>query len=605
MYARKQGFRVALLAAGIGLLAACGGGGGGGNTPAATVTISGTAAAGAPIIGQVTVKDALGVMRTVNIKSDGSYSVDVTGMQAPFLFSAVGYVGGREVRLTSAATAADINGTINITPFTDLMLANIAGQVASAYFDSGDFGGLTASELNAAKTTLTQRLQPILADLGIDAGFDLLRSAFTADHSGFDAVMDVVRVTVDEGTNTAVIKDIINNTSITDDLTTTSDEDALPTPVTPLATAVSDIAAVDAKLAAFNSLFATSLPSPSNSTLLSIWGGNGSDVSFLFGGADLETFLNQITSDPEMVGARLVSPVITERVSDTQLWVRMSFLDNSGREEALQLLAVKVGGSWLLAGNQHWINPGLEAHNARRLGYNDDPLFGLDYLAGTTYFRFLETYIDGVPEDVEYVRVSGPGLKVNGETVGSFMQHRSASSLSGFPIMQGDNVTDGYTTWLSECGEEEAGYPCIDFSAVTLDSEYTYELLDASLNPIAGKPGFTTTLPALPVSNADAATNASSWFGKVTAMTPSTPAQVGDGSTVTATLSLPTAAGSGFDGFAYSANGIWTNSDVLGSGNKVDVTWSGAAPDRAEYYLYTFDSANRIFLTIGQHRAPL
>lgn len=605
MHARKQGFRVALLAAGIGLLAACGGGGGSGDTPAATVTISGTAAAGAPVIGQVTVKDALGVMRAVDIKSDGSYSVDVTGMQAPFLFRAVGYVGGREVRLTSAATAADINGTINITPFTDLMLANIAGQVASAYFDSGDFGGLTASELNAAKTTLTQRLQPILADLGIDAGFDLLRSAFTADHSGFDAVMDVVRVTVDEGTNTAVIKDIINNTSITDDLTTTSDEDALPTPVTPLATAVSDIAAVDAKLAAFNTLFATGLPSPSNSTLLSIWGGNGSDVSFLFGGADLESFLNQITSDSEMVGARLASPVITERVSDTKLWVRMTFIDKSGRKEALQMLAVKVGDSWLLAGNQHWIDTSLEAHNARRLGYNDDPLFGLDYLAGTTYFRFLETYIDNVPADVEYVRVSGPGLKVNGGAVDSFMQHRSASSLSGFPIMQGDNVTDGYTTWLSECGEEETGYPCIDFSAVTLDSEYTYELLDAGKNPIAGKPDFTVTLPALPVSNASAADNASSWFGKVTAITPSTPDQVADGSTVTATLSLPTAAGSGFDGFAYSANGTWIDAEQLGSGNKVDVTWSGATPDRAEYYLYTFDSANRMFLTIGQHRAPL
>ena len=68
------------------LLSACGGGGGGGGgtTAAASSVITGTAAAGAPIIGKVTVKDSLGAQKTVDIEADGTYRVDVADMTGPF-----------------------------------------------------------------------------------------------------------------------------------------------------------------------------------------------------------------------------------------------------------------------------------------------------------------------------------------------------------------------------------------------------------------------------------------------------------------------------------------------------------------------------------------
>ena len=80
--------------------------------PSTKQEISGTAAAGAPIVGKVTVKDAKGVQKTVDIAADGKYSVDVSGMTAPFVFHAYGKVGGRDVSLVSAATSEDINKTI-------------------------------------------------------------------------------------------------------------------------------------------------------------------------------------------------------------------------------------------------------------------------------------------------------------------------------------------------------------------------------------------------------------------------------------------------------------------------------------------------------------
>lgn len=115
------------------------------------------------------------------------------------------------------------------------MIANLAGQAAEKYFENPVFAKLTTDELNSARTVLTQRLLPALTSLGVPSSFDLLRSAFSANHIGFDAVMDTVQVTVDQVTNKAVITDLINNQKIIDDLASKTDNTLLPTPVIPLA----------------------------------------------------------------------------------------------------------------------------------------------------------------------------------------------------------------------------------------------------------------------------------------------------------------------------------------------------------------------------------
>ena len=95
------------------------------NAPAAK-TLSGTAAAGAAIIGTVTVKGSLGNTKSELIEADGTYNVDVTGLTAPYRLRAQGTVGGRTYKLHSYAQEADIGGNVNITPFTDLIIANAA-----------------------------------------------------------------------------------------------------------------------------------------------------------------------------------------------------------------------------------------------------------------------------------------------------------------------------------------------------------------------------------------------------------------------------------------------------------------------------------------------
>lgn len=155
-------------------LAACSSGGGGGTPPAASVTISGTAAAGAPVVGVVEVRDSSAntqpVRGPIPIEANGHYSVDVTGLTAPFAFLASGTVGGKTVSLYSAATQADVGGTINtinITPFTDLIIRNIAAGAVDAYINNGNFSSLTTTQLDAQRVALTNQLAPALTEMGL------------------------------------------------------------------------------------------------------------------------------------------------------------------------------------------------------------------------------------------------------------------------------------------------------------------------------------------------------------------------------------------------------------------------------------------------------
>lgn len=615
-YGWASGVRVLLLSSSIALLTACGGGGSSGSgaddagSGAGSAIISGTAAAGAPIIGQVTVKAANGAMRTVDIRTDGSYSIDVSGMTAPFVFRAQGQVGGREIILVSAATSADINNTINITPFTDLIVANMAGQLASTYFNSPDFAGLTAAELNDAKTVLTQRLLPVLGSLGMDAGFDLLRTAFSANHTGIDAVLDAVRVTVDPDTNTALIQDLINNTSITDNLTDKTDSSTIPAPVVGLEGPATDLQLIEAQFAVFNNLFASGLPSPENATLQGLF---VTDGSFLDGGQDLETFLNEITSEPEIVGAALLSPAIVEYIDANTMKIAFLFRESDGSiEPALDgdnvFVMKKQDGAWRIAGNGRPFDIDVDAVNARWLP-SSNSLFGVEWVSESTpyYERNMELWVDYAPADVVYIRVTGPGFQMEGESVTSILLHRSAQTEAGFVPMdsQGNDANGG---WIPACDEERAGpyAPCVDFSSIANNAEYSAQALDEDQLPIAGKPAFTVILPKPPVSNTDAAANASQWFANFSSILPAGYGSLTDGSNIRVTATLPTASGFKLDDVHYVG---WNGSETVRvessalNGNATDLTWSGPAPiDVPEIRLWVRDAYERYYVTFGQHR---
>ena len=351
-----------VLAVSLGLTA-CGGGGSssdsGGGTP--TAVLSGTAAAGAPLIGTVTVKGALGNTKSAFIEADGDYNVDVTGLTAPYRLRAQGTVGGRTYKLHSYAVESDIGGNVNITPFTDLIVANAAQQIAESFFDSAVNTSLDDAEVEAQEAALQAKLQSVFTAVGVSSAINLLNSTFSADHSELDAALDLVRVEVDSGTNIATITNILEpGNTITDDVTDATDNTATltvtdPTVLTNGATDTQQIAAI------FNALttaYTSGLP-----TLASITDYFSTD--FYNDDYNKSLFLTDITTDPDTIGLTFSGITVSNLDSGAgTAEVTFSFGTNGVLEyEPETWFAAKNGsGQWQLRGDQRIVDAYFNFH---------------------------------------------------------------------------------------------------------------------------------------------------------------------------------------------------------------------------------------------------
>lgn len=188
------------------IIAGCGGGGGGSPSPGAAVSpqvVSGVAATGSPLVGQVTLRDSSSARKdkATIIANDGSFSIDVSDMQAPFVLKATGTSDGVSRTLFSFA---DRPGIANINPLSSVALANAAGVADPAVvFDKPDSATLDKikSGMPGSIATLQAQLMPLLNvfDAG---GKNPVRDPFVADHDGLDGMFDNVKIVLANGTLT-------------------------------------------------------------------------------------------------------------------------------------------------------------------------------------------------------------------------------------------------------------------------------------------------------------------------------------------------------------------------------------------------------------------
>jgi len=193
----------------------------GGTPPNTAVILKGTAAKGAAIASAtVTVKDKNGVTNTGTTDANGKYTIDVTGLTAPFLLK-IDLAGG--TALYSVGSAA---GVVNIHPFTDLIIQTwykVKGTTIEAGFN--DPVGNPPPDVTAVQTIaeVTKEVIEIwLVGSGIDpTQFDLITTPFDANHVGFDAVLE--RSTVEpDGTVTITDGTVTQESTIAVDLATSS-----------------------------------------------------------------------------------------------------------------------------------------------------------------------------------------------------------------------------------------------------------------------------------------------------------------------------------------------------------------------------------------------
>jgi len=381
----------------------CSGGGGGTTPPQQTPhTLSGIAAAGAPIVGIVNVKGANGATASSNIDSTGHFSLDVTNLTANYILFAEGRVNGKTIRIYSAAVA---EGNINITPITDLIVANALGAVPDATLMQNWNGTqVTATGLDSAKATVQTAIAPLLAATGATAT-DPLTGSFKADGTGLDQALDFLNVSYTG--STATITNLATGNTCTNDVSANSST-ALPSGDATATQSMNDLAGINAFWGKIETLWATSVPTQAaiNSQLAPYI---APDV--LNDGADKTAMLNDlITNSADMIGLKIAATIkepmdVTSTPYVKGYWIYTT--DSDGYTDLQSM--VFDGTNWLWYGSRRWLNIDTEAFALMTVPATGSPTFqsGLRF--------WLEDQLDyAYNQGVRSAIVTGPGLPANG-----------------------------------------------------------------------------------------------------------------------------------------------------------------------------------------------
>lgn len=363
---------IALSLLSLAMISCGGGGGGGGETPPAnnppaggsspaTNTISGTAAGGLPVVGFVNVKGAAGNVVSSDIEVDGSYSVDVSTLTAPFILYAEGTVNNETVKYYSAAVGT---GTLNITSVTDFIVRNAVAGDPDAAYGNWEATQISEAELTLAADTARAQFAQVLIALGHDVTtVDLLRTPFSANQTGLDLVLEVI--SFDYVGDIATITNTLTNASFEDDTSNSSDNGNTFDPATAEETQVLlDQVQITITMQIFNELYATSIPTAGAvNTFVETY----ITTDYLGWGANREQLTNDlIVSEPPVIGTT-IGAVITGPYDVTGTdYVRgyqvSTFYNSPGEGADLDTEVIFFDGTtWRLHGNREWIEREVES----------------------------------------------------------------------------------------------------------------------------------------------------------------------------------------------------------------------------------------------------
>ncbi len=206
------------------LVSACGGSSGSGASEADTVRLSGTAAVGAALNdAAVEVKCANG-SGTAKTASDGTYALNVPGGRLPCVIAVTQEVNGVSVTLhsvTEAGTSSDgvTQATANVTPLTELIVAQLSAGLPSAFFASVSSGAtISTAQLQQATSTI---LAALSAEAGINAtAIDPFKAPLVAAGGGrtgnaYDQLLDQLGTKVSVEALPTLVAQVANTAATT------------------------------------------------------------------------------------------------------------------------------------------------------------------------------------------------------------------------------------------------------------------------------------------------------------------------------------------------------------------------------------------------------
>ncbi len=443
-------------------VAGCGGGSGDSTlvvpTPAAT-TLTGVAAVGAPMAGAaVTVIDSDNSTAdaTTTAAANGSYSVDVSSLKAPFIIKVVGQVDGDPVTLVALvpAVSANVANTANITPLTHAVASLLApgGDPLALLSVAALAANLTPQKLADAVALLVNTLKSdpaIAAALGSD--FDPLRTSFSANGNGIDAVIDKLSVEVgSSGVRITNLAAPVSGTGTLAVVVLTAAQTSTPAvaPTLPPSVATGEIPTA-ADLAALAAKYQACLALPvkdrvslaaDGSTVTAVSDTcNYAPAGWKSDGRSWVQQVGQFTfAKTQLNGAKVGKPsIVFTAAADnlsaanefkhpycntaTCVVVRIPLTMASGAPSAGDWLVGKVNGSWNFVGNQRpyrmYVEPRLNRREAVNTagaapGSTTDP-----YYFTSRFESVMRTIVDlsvGDTSNLRAARFTGPGLPAAG-----------------------------------------------------------------------------------------------------------------------------------------------------------------------------------------------
>jgi outer membrane protein assembly factor BamB len=336
-----------------------------------SIILAGTAAGGAPVIGSVTVKDSSvpPIVKTVSIKNDGQYSIQVTDMVPPLLLKAKGTVNSNPVTYLAAVSETDINEgrlKFNITPLTNLIFANLAQKAPEIFFDRYnpdiDAGSVTSDELDNIQKNIKKRLSQVMMNLGVDKNTDLLRVPFSTDHTGLDAMLDILRIEpeYDENGNKTSrinITNIATGSKIIDDLKIADDSNMMSMPEKNYSKDVKAIYQIKEILEQFTNLFAEKIPRRENQVFRRYF-----DNDFLDSAKNKDTFISLLCGLPSsFTGLQFtdLSIIDSSKIDNGRLIISLSLKKDNKILKRWQNWHLNHNGeNWIFRGDQE-SDPGI------------------------------------------------------------------------------------------------------------------------------------------------------------------------------------------------------------------------------------------------------
>ncbi|GAB6094177.1 hypothetical protein JCM14469_04290 [Desulfatiferula olefinivorans] len=376
-------------------------------------TISGVVAAGAPVRGTVILKNANSANTYLSgvIEPDGHFSIHlVDTMTGPYILQARGTVGGRSVCLHSLGTRSDVSDIVNITPLTDLIVGHLTEQAPELYFDSFVDPPLsriaTDDILDRYESLIRSRFWDLIDSAGVDAaGINLFNTPFAADHTGLDAVLDMIRVIPQwtpegERLDTVSLRNILTGEELIENLADTTESDGFSAVDRNLVDAfVQAMTDIDGMFADWALRFETACPDPTAAGLVALF-----DEGFLYNGYDRRAFLESICGNPDLIGMTVSGLSLDAMDLDNgTAVVSLTVSTADGHSQSLQNWTLtRTAGQWLIAGNQQLIDVQVGACAA----YSQT---SREILANGIGLYAVAPAADRVA-DVDHITVTGPGI---------------------------------------------------------------------------------------------------------------------------------------------------------------------------------------------------